>query len=273
MAVTAIAAFFPSVISKSIFAPRRANKSYEADAAPVSIMNAGIAAVQLAKMGEGISAIANEGKAVAEGVAKTEGTLKELSQSTSIFNDVKKFGKACVNLTNVNGCIGTVALISALYDDNPDYAIIQNGSMFGGMLAFEGAHKALFGKSNSSRNNGVNKIEVEEGFLYKNSTSYRNTVDKFIEGCEKQAEAWKDCGKVKKFIGKALKYVPSGIKGLSFAGFSIVGSASCYWLGGFGAQKITGKEKNKSKKAKSVEMNPSQTAKEISLNTNYRQAV
>ena len=269
MAATAIAAFFPNVISKSIFAPRRADKSLEADAMPVSIMNAGIAAVQLAKMGEGISAIANEGKAVAEGVAKTEGTLKELTKSSSVFEDLKKAGKACVNHTNVNGCIGVVALLNALYDDNPEYALIQNESMFGGMLAFEGAHKAIFGKSDSSRDNGVNKIKVDEGFLYKNSKSYRNAVNNIVEKCEKQAEAWKDCGKVKKFLGKALKYLPSGAKGLSFAGFSIGGSALCYWLGGKGAQKITGKEK----KAKIVEMKPTQMTKEESLSSQYRQAV
>ncbi len=273
MTATAIAAFFPSVIAKSIFAPRRADKSIEANAMPVSIMNAGIAAVQLAKMGEGISAIANEGKAVAEGVAKTEHTLKEVSNLNSIFNDVKKFGKACVNHTNVNGCIGAVALLSALYDENPDAALIQNGSMFLSMLAGEGAHKLLFGKSDSTRKNGVNDIKVDEGWLYKNSEKYRNTVDNINAFCEKQSEALKDCGKVKKLLGKILKYVPSGAKGLSFAGASIGVSALGYLGGGKLAKAITGKDRNAQKHAKIVNINSSKKAKEVSLNTQYRQAV
>ena len=273
MAATAIAAFFPSVISKSIFAPRRANKSFEADAAPVSIMNAGIAALQLAKLGEGVSAIANEGKTVAEGITKAEGALKELSKTNSIFEDAKKLGKACVKNISVNGCIGGVALVDALFDENPDAALIQNGAMFGSMLAGEGAHKLLFGSSSSSRENGINNIKVDEGLLYKNSEKYRNTVNKFSSLCEKQAEAWKDCGEVKKFLGKVLKYVPSGAKGLSFAGVSIGASALGFWGGGKLAKAVTGKETNLPKQAKIVEMKPSQTAKEVSLNNNYRQAV
>ena len=275
MAATAIAAFFPSVISKSIFAPRRADKSFEADVMPVSIMNAGIAALQIAKLGEGVSAIANEGKtAVTEGITRTEHTLKELSKSrtNSIFEDAKKLGKACVKHINVNGCIGGVALIDALYDENPDAALIQNGAMFGSMLAGEGAHKLICGSSSSSRENGVNNIEVKEG-LYRKSKTLSKAADSFVALCEKQEEAWKDCGEIKKFVGKVLKYVPSGAKGLSFAGASIGVSALGYWVGGKLAKEITGKEPNASKQAKIVDINPTQKAKEVNINTSYRQAV
>ena len=272
MTATAIAAFFPSVMSKAIFAPRRADKSLDANAAPASLIYAGVDALQTAKICEGISAIKNEGKAVAVGVAKTERTLQGLAASTSIFDDVKKAGKACVKHANINGLIGLGALVNALYDENPDYAIIQNGSMFGGMLLGEGAHKLICGQSKSRGENGVNIIDVKEG-LYRKNETLRNAADKFIGLCESQEKAWKDCGEVKKALGKAIKYVPTGIKGLSFAGVSIASSALGYWLGGKSAKAITGRDAEMQKSAKIVDMNPSQKAKEVSLNHTYREAV
>jgi len=231
MACLAISAFAPSIFAKSIFAPRRANKSAEADAAPVSIMNAGVAAVQIGKIGEGISAIANENKSsAASAIKKLNGA--NITAGNSIFNDAKKAVKFGLKYANVNGMIGGVALLNALYDDDKVSALIQNGTMFGGMLLSEGTHKLVFGSSDSSRENGVNNIKIDEGLLYKNSKKYRNAVDKATAFFEKQEEALKDCGEVKKAIGKMLKYVPSATKGFSFAGVSIGGSALFYWLGG-----------------------------------------
>ena len=250
MTATAIAAFFPSVMSKAIFAPRRADKSIDANAAPASAIYAGVAALQTAKICEGISAIKNEGKAVAEGVAKTEQALQELAASTSIFDDVKKAGKACVKHANINGLIGLGALVNALYDDNPDAALIQNGTMFLGMLGGEGAHKLICGQSKSSRYDGINNIDMREG-LYRKNETLKNAVDNFVGMCEKQEEAWKDCGEVKKVIGKALKYVPSGLKGLSFAGVSIGASGLGYWFGGKIAKEITGRDNEAQKRQKS----------------------
>lgn len=243
MACLAISAFAPSIFAKSIFAPRRANKSAEADAAPVSIMNAGVAAVQIGKIGEGISAIANENKSPAASAVKNLNSAN-ITAGNSIFNDAKKAVKFGLKHANVNGMIGGVALLNALYDDDKPRAFIQNGGMFGGMLLSEGAHKLMFGSSDSSREDGVNKIKINEGLLYKNSKKYRNAINKATAFCEKQEEALKDCGEVKKAIGKMFKYVPSAAKGFSFAGFSIVGSGFFYWLSGKAADAMLGEKAN-----------------------------
>lgn len=260
MSVTAIAAFFPSVISKSVFAPRRADKSLEANSVPSGAIYAGVAALQAAKIYEGINAIANEGKAVADGIAKTEGTLHGLSASSSIFNDLKSAGKACVKHANINGLIGLGALVNALYDENPEAALIQNGAMFGAMLGGEGAHKLICGQSKSIRVDGINKIDVKEG-LYRKNDTIRNTVDKFVEHCNTREDVWKECGEVKKALGKAMKYVPSGLKGLSFAGVSIGTSALGYWLGGKIAKAVTGKDTTLTQVSKNIDTNTQSKAK------------
>ena len=78
--------------------------------------------------------------------------------------------------------------------------------------------------------------------LYKNSEKYRNAVESITTFCEKQEEALKDCGEVKKVIGKMFKYVPGAAKGISFAGASICGSALFYWLSGKVADAVLGEE-------------------------------
>ena len=245
MACVAISAFAPSIFAKSIFAPRRYDKSAKAEETPLSIMNAGVATVQIGKICEGISAIANENKTVTQTTSKNLCNTQNLvSKSDSIFNDAKKAIKFGLKHTNVNGMIGGIALLNALYDDDKERALIQNSGMFGGMLLSEGAHKLIFGSSDSSRENGVNNIKIDEGLLYKNSETYRNTVDKIVALCEKQEEALKDCGEVKKAVGKMLKYVPSAAKGFSFAGFSIGGSALFYWLFGKVADEVCDKKAN-----------------------------
>jgi len=260
MAATAIAAFFPSVISKSVFAPRRADKSLDANSAPAGAIYAGVAALQAAKICEGINAIANQGKAVSDGIAKTERTLYELNASNSIFNDLKTAGKACVKHANINGLIGLGALVNALYDENPSAAVIQNGAMFGAMLGGEGAHKLICGTSKSSRENGVNKIDVKEG-LYRKNDTIRNAVDNFVEFCDSRENAWKECGEVKKTLGKTMKYLPSGLKGLSFAGVSIGTSALGYWLGGKVAKTVIGNDKNNEQNVKTLDVNTQQNQK------------
>lgn len=243
MTCLAISAFAPSIFSKAIFAPRRGKKSADAEAAPVSIMNAGVAAVQIGKIGEGICAIANDGKKAVSTATATVGSAQNLATtSNSIFNDAKKAVQFGLKHANVNGMIGGIALLNALYDDDKTRALIQNGGMFGGMLLSEGAHKLAFGSSDSSRENGVNNIKINEGLLYKNSEKYRNAVESITTFCEKQEEALKDCGEVKKVIGKMFKYVPGAAKGISFAGASICGSALFYWLSGKVADAVLGEE-------------------------------
>ena len=244
MSCIAISAFAPSIFSKAIFAPRRGKKSAEADAAPVSIMNAGVAAVQVGKICEGINAIAQDGKSVTAPAAKSLGSVQNLATTgNSIFNDAKKAVQFGLKHANVNGMIGGIALLNALYDDDKARALIQNGGMFGSMLLSEGSHKLLFGSSDSSRENGVNNIKINEGYLYKNSEKYRNAVNKISTLCEKQEEALRDCGEVKKVVGKMLKYAPAAAKGGSFALFSIGGSALGYWGCGKLADAILGEEK------------------------------
>ena len=80
MALTALTAFLPSIISKSIFAPRRADKSLESNNTPATLLNAGIAIMQLSKMGDGIAAIRNEGNAQ----AKTFSSSIRVSSGTSV---------------------------------------------------------------------------------------------------------------------------------------------------------------------------------------------
>ncbi len=238
----AITAFFPSITSKMIFAPRRADKSIESDCAPVTVMNAGVAALQLSKIGEGIVAIAkdtgNTTGALSENIS---GSLREISKSNSIFSDINKLTNNITKHVSINNAIGLATLGHALSQEDKESALIQDGCMYGGMLAFEGAHKMLFGSSNSKRVDGINTIEVKDG-LYRKSGYLSNKADSFVAFCEKQEEALKDCGAIKKFIGKAMKYLPAGIKGLTFAGFSIGGSALCYELGGEIAEKVTGRK-------------------------------
>ena len=243
-ACTAISAFLPSVVSKSIFAPRRADKSIEAESAPASIMNAGVAAVQVVKLGEGVVAIANDTKAIStKKVPVINGNVSELAKTTSIFNDINKGVNTLTKHVSINDMIGLATLANALSKDDKETALIEGGCGYAGMLAFEGAHKMLFGTSSASRENGVNKIESKEGLLFKNSSSFRRKAKTVNLYCEQQAEALKDSGAVKKFIGKMFKCAPSAVKGLSFAGFSIGGSALCYnYIGTPLAKVVTGRE-------------------------------
>ena len=218
MAVTALTAFLPSVISKSIFAPRRADKSLEADNAPASILNAGIAVMQLSKLGDGVAAIRKGAKANA-----LSSSVKEMAGSGSIFSDISKATNQITKHVSINGFIGVAALANALAAEDKETALIQDAGMYGGMLAFEGAHKAICGTVDV---NG-DKIKEKAG-LYRECEFLRKPVDSFKAMCEKRAEAIKDCGEVKRAVAKVVKNAPLIVKGLSFAGLSITGSALGY---------------------------------------------
>lgn len=237
---TAITAFFPSIVSKSIFAPRRADKSIEAESTPVTILNAGVAALQLSKLGEGVVAIAKDKEPAVKAAASN--VMCNISKpSGSIFSDINKVTNKITKYISINDAIGVATLAHALSQDDKESALIQDGGMYGGMLLSEGAHKLLFGSSNSSYVGGVQNIDVKEG-LYRKNKYLKSVADRFVAFCEKQEEALKDCGEVKRTIGKMVKYVPSGIKGFSFALTSIGGSAFFYWLFGRLAEKITGRQ-------------------------------
>ena len=223
MAVTALTAFLPSIVSKSIFAPRRADKSLESESAPASVLNAGIAVMQLSKLGDGVAAIRKENA----GAKAVSSEVKGLASTGSIFSDISKATNSITKHISINGFIGLAALANAIADENPENALFQNGGMYAGMLAFEGAHKAIFGTVDIKGD----KIDKKEG-LYRKNKYLSKKVDAVKAFCEKQEEALKDCGEVKRAIGKMMKYVPGAIKGLSFAGFSIGGSALCYNLSG-----------------------------------------
>ncbi len=232
MALTALTAFLPSIISKSIFAPRRADKSLESNSAPASILNAGIAVMQLSKLGDGVAAIRKENKTKA-----LTATAHELAGSTSIFSDISKVTNSITKHVSINGLIGVAALANALSADDKETALIQNAGMYGGMLAFEGAHKIICGTVDI---NG-DKINEKEG-LYREFECFRKPIDSFKSLCEKQAEAMKDSGEVKKVVAKVVKNAPLIIKGLSFAGVSIGGSALGYNFFGKVAEAVTGRE-------------------------------
>ena len=235
MAVTALTAFLPSIVSKSIFAPRRADKSLESNSAPASILNAGIAVMQLSKLGDGVAAIRNEGSAKTKALSSS---AREMAGGTSIFADISKATNQITKHVSINGLIGVAALANALAsDDNKEKALIQNAGMYGGMLAFEGAHKAICGTVDI---NG-DKIKEREG-LYRKYECLRKPVDSFKAMCEKRAEAMKDCGEVKRAVAKVVKCAPSVAKGLSFAAVSIGGSALGYNLFGKVAEAVTGRE-------------------------------
>ena len=223
MAVTALTAFLPSIVSKSIFAPRRADKSIESENAPATILNAGIAVMQLSKLGDGVAAIQKEGK-IGE---KTLSSATKGLASNSIFSDISKVTNSITKHVSINGFIGLAALANVLAADDKETALIQNTGMYGGMLAFEGAHKAICGTANLKDG----KIDKKEG-LYRKFECLRKPVDNIKLMCEKQAEAMEDCGEVKKVVSKVVKCAPSIAKGLSFAGVSIVGSAIGYNLFG-----------------------------------------
>ena len=234
MAVTALTAFLPSIVSKSIFAPRRADKSLESNCAPASILNAGIAAMQLSKLGDGVAAIRKEGKVNPNALSSS---AKEMAGGTRIFADISKATNQITKHVSINGFIGLAALANALADNDKETALIQNAGMYGGMLAFEGAHKAICGTVNI---NG-DKIDEKEG-LYRKYECLRKPVDSFKAMCEKRAEAMKDCGEVKRTVAKVVKCAPSVAKGLSFAAVSIGGSALGYNLFGKVAEAVTGRE-------------------------------
>ena len=234
MAVTALTAFLPSIVSKSIFAPRRADKSLESNSAPASILNAGIAVMQLSKLGDGVAAIRNEGSVKTKALSSS---AREMAGSTSIFSDISKATNQITKHVSINGLIGVAAFANALADNDKETALIQNAGMYGGMLAFEGAHKAICGTVNI---NG-DKIEEKEG-LYRKYKCLRKPVDSFKAMCEKRADAMKDCGEVKRTVAKVVKCAPSVAKGLSFAAVSIGGSALGYNLFGKVAEAVTGRE-------------------------------
>ena len=228
MAVSAITAFLPSIVSKSIFAPRRADKSLEADNTPATLLNAGIAVMQLSKLGDGVAAIAKEGK---ESASKLAAATRGLA-GNSIFSDISKATNQITKHVSINGFIGLAALANVLAADKEDRekALYTNAGMYGGMLAFEGAHKAICGTASM---NG-DTIEEKEG-LYRKSEYLSKKVDNLQLLCDKKAEAMeaiKDCRKINRALAKVVKNAPTIVKGLTFAGFSIGGSALGYKLCG-----------------------------------------
>ena len=237
MAVTALTAFLPSIVSKSIFAPRRADKSLEANNTPATILNAGIAVMQLSKLGDGVAAIRKEGKAKAKELAAP---VKNMAENESIFKDISKATNKITKHVSINGFIGMAALANALAAEDKESALIQNAGMYGGMLAFEGAHKMICGTVNI---NG-DEIKEKEG-LYRNYKCIYEPIDKFGKLCDRKAkamEAMKDCGEVKRAVAKVVKNAPAIVKGLSFATLSIGGSALGYNLCGEVAEAVTGRE-------------------------------
>ena len=231
MALTALTAFLPSIVSKSIFAPRRADKSLESNNTPATLLNAGIAVMQLSKMGDGIAAIRNEGNAKSKSLALSS---RGITSNTSIFSDISKATNNITKHVSINGLIGIAALANALSSDDKETALIQNAGMYGGMLAFEGAHKAICGTVNIKGDT----LEKKDG-LYRNYECLRKPIDSFKSMCEKRAEALQDCGEVKKAVAKVIKCAPPIVKGLSFAGMSIGGSAIGYNLFGKVAEAVT----------------------------------
>lgn len=236
----AITAFLPSIVSKSIFAPRRANKSMDADNAPVSIMNACVATAQLAKAGEGIIEIAHSSKGdLATKVVDIDNALKEIPKTDSVFKgagQVARFG-----MEHINGLIGATAIIKALCSEDQESALIQEGAAVAGMLACEKAHKAVFGTTKTKYINGKNKVEIKEG-LYKEIPLLKNSANKVKAYCKQKGELLEECNGIKKFIGKAVKLTPEIAKGGTFAAVSIGGYAISHLLGGELAENITGRQ-------------------------------
>ena len=233
MAVSAITAFLPSIVSKSIFAPRRADKSIEANSTPAAIINAGIATMQLAKLGDGVVAIAKENKGNTKNLTTTLNNLA----SDSIFSDISKATNKITKHVSINGFIGVAAFANAMAEEDKTKALIQNGGMFGGMLLAEGAHKMLCG---TVKMNG-DQINKKEG-LYRDYEFVRKPVDKMKLFFEKQAEAINDTGIVKRTIAKGIKHAPTIVKGISFATVSIAGSGLGYYTFGKVAEAVTGRD-------------------------------
>ena len=221
MAVSAVTAFLPSVVSKSIFAPRRADKSFESNNTPAGILNAGIAVMQLSKLGDGVAAIAKENKGNVP-VMQARNLAGE-----SIFSDISRATNKITKHVSINGFIGLAALANVLAAEDKDKkkALLENGGIYGGMLAAEGAHKLICGTVKTDGD----KIIEKEG-LYRQFECLSKPVDKLKVMCEKQAEALKDCGEVKRFIGKVIKCAPPLAKGFTFALTSITGSFGGYKL-------------------------------------------
>ena len=234
MALTALTAFLPSIVSKSIFAPRRADKSLESNNTPTTLLNAGIAVMQLSKMGDGIAAIRKESNAQAKALSLSS---RGITSNTSIFSDISKATNNITKHVSINGLIGIAALANALSSDDKETALIQNAGMYGGMLAFEGAHKAICGTVDVKGDT----IEKKDG-LYKNYECLRKPIDSFKSMCEKRAETLQECGELKKAIAKVIKCMPPIAKGLSYAGMSIGGSALGYNMFTKVAETITGRE-------------------------------
>ena len=179
-----------------------------------------------------LTRIARNAKEKTTGVTKA---VRGLAADGSIFSDISKATNQLTKHVSINGFIGLAALANVISADEKDRkkALFENAGMFGSMLAFEGAHKAICGTAKLNDN----KIEETEG-LYRQVDVISKKVDKFKDFCNKQEEALKDCGEVKRFVGKMMKYLPSGLRGISFAAFSIGGSALGYYTFGKVAEMV-----------------------------------
>ena len=261
----AITSFMPSVISSTIFSTRRANSGADALVTSnpiVGAMNMDIAGGQIVNAVKGVSNIAKgSANSLAEGITSAEESIRALSQGDKVVGGIAKV----LNFTadHVNPIICATSGVKVLTSDNKKDEAIKEGTALGVMFASEALAKNALGLAKTSKYNPKTMIETKEGLydiangekkliaeagkyqIVDNSKLVINRDGLFNENpfIQKQTAAFNDYCKTHEICNKSLKFLPGLMKGLAFAGASILG----YKLGQTIANQVVGEsDKNTS---------------------------
>lgn len=234
----------PSVISSTIFSTRRANSGAEAISASnplVGVMNMDIAGGQILNAAKGVSNIAKESAtSLASGIASAEESIRALSKGDKVVGGIAKV----LNYTadNINPIICATSGIKVLTSKDKKDETIKEGIALGLMFTSENVAKKLLGIAKTSKFDPKSMVETEKGvFELKNGDKkliaekgkYQIIDNKKIvinrdsllasnPFVEKQAKVFKDYCETAKICNKSLKFLPGMLKGIGFAGTSIL---------------------------------------------------
>lgn len=240
----AITSFMPSVISSTIFSTRRANSGADAIVTSnplVGAMNMDIAGGQIVNAVKGVSNIAKgSANSLAEGITSAEESIRALSQGDKVVGGIAKV----LNFTadHINPIICATSGVKVLTSENKKDEAIKEGTALGVMFASESLAKNALGLAKTSKYNPKTMIETKEGLfnvangekkLIAEAGKYQILDNKLVinrDGLfnenpfiQKQTAAFNDYCKTHEICNKSLKFLPGLMKGLAFAGASILG--------------------------------------------------
>ena len=219
-----------AIVSGTTFATRRANTGLQADNAAQSAMNLGVATGQVERVAECTANAARISKGgFAEIVTQVEKDLSKASKKDKILQNLGKGAKFIGD--NVNNIICVTSGVKILTSDDPiKESMVEIPGVALMLYGTEPLWKNMVGMSDYKRKNGK-LVEKKRHAWFKNS-----------EILSKQAEAVKDYCATKKFLGLTLKPVPSIVKGVGLALFSIGGYQGGRALGNLAADAVFGDE-------------------------------